>query len=114
MATQPEIPPVIEPSYDPAPDVGPGITPDDPGVIEMPPLPGDPEPDSSPAEFPGTFDPYPASEPQPEARSGFVKPAYWSNDPAPAPAVGDATPDPDGLSPTRYGDWTKNGIAIDF
>ena len=22
--------------------------------------------------------------------------------------------DPDGLSPTRYGDWVKDGIAIDF
>ncbi len=22
--------------------------------------------------------------------------------------------DPDGLSPTRYGDWERNGIAIDF
>jgi len=22
--------------------------------------------------------------------------------------------DPDGLSPTRYGDWVKDGLAIDF
>ena len=22
--------------------------------------------------------------------------------------------DPDGLSPTRYGDWVRNGIAVDF
>ncbi|WP_369821022.1 DUF1674 domain-containing protein [Novosphingobium sp. CCH12-A3] len=22
--------------------------------------------------------------------------------------------DPDGLDPTRFGDWEKNGIAIDF
>ena len=98
MATQPEIPPVTEPSYDPAPDIGPGITPHDPGVIETPP----------------PFEPYPESEPHPEARGGFVKPAYWSNEPAPLPAAGDGAADPDGLSPTRYGDWTKNGIAIDF
>lgn len=41
----------------------------------------------------------------------FVKPAHWSSDPAPAPAP--ATND-EALSPTRYGDWEKNGIAIDF
>ena len=45
----------------------------------------------------------------------FVKPAHWSNTPPPAPEP--ARPDeadPDGLDPTRYGDWVKNGIAIDF
>jgi len=46
---------------------------------------------------------------------GFDKPAYWSNDPPPAPCA----PAPESsaqeeLSPTRYGDWVKNGIAIDF
>jgi len=45
----------------------------------------------------------------------FAKPAYWSNEPPPAPGApssdGDAQDD---LSPTRYGDWVKNGIAIDF
>jgi len=45
---------------------------------------------------------------------GFIKPAYWTNDPAPEPAAPTAEPDPAGLSPTRYGDWEKNGIAIDF
>lgn len=48
----------------------------------------------------------------------FDKPAHWSNDPPAARA-----PDQDGsvdaahneqLSPTRYGDWVKNGIAVDF
>ncbi len=43
--------------------------------------------------------------------SAFVKPAHWSNDPAPAPAETEVDED---LSPTRYGDWEKNGIAIDF
>lgn len=45
---------------------------------------------------------------------GFTKPAHWTNDPAPEPAAPLAEPDPAGLSPTRYGDWEKNGIAIDF
>ncbi|MCK9541875.1 MAG: DUF1674 domain-containing protein [Novosphingobium sp.] len=50
------------------------------------------------------------------SRSGkFVKPAYWSDTPPPQPAAPPAnSEDPDGLSPTRYGDWVKNGIAIDF
>ncbi|MXO75139.1 DUF1674 domain-containing protein [Altererythrobacter aerius] len=41
----------------------------------------------------------------------FVKPAHWSNDPPPTPR---AAPVDEKLSPTRYGDWVKNGIAIDF
>ncbi|MBE5074792.1 DUF1674 domain-containing protein [Erythrobacteraceae bacterium E2-1 Yellow Sea] len=41
----------------------------------------------------------------------FAKPAHWSNDPVPAPRKGE---DDEELSPTRYGDWEKNGIAIDF
>lgn len=44
----------------------------------------------------------------------FAKPAHWSNAPAPKPAAPDENKDPDGLSPTRYGDWVKNGIAVDF
>lgn len=44
----------------------------------------------------------------------FQKPAYWNNDPAPRPAPAKDQADPDGLSPTRYGDWEKNGIAVDF
>ena len=42
---------------------------------------------------------------------GFVKPAHWSNEPPPAPAPPVAD---EALSPTRYGDWVKDGIAIDF
>lgn len=41
----------------------------------------------------------------------FEKPAHWSNDPPPPPA---ASKDDEELSPTRYGDWVKDGIAIDF
>ena len=45
----------------------------------------------------------------------FTKPAHWTNDPAPKPAPAQETSeDPNGLSPTRYGDWVKDGIAIDF
>lgn len=45
---------------------------------------------------------------------GFVKPAHWTNDSAPEPAPAKAAADPAGLSPTRYGDWEKKGIAVDF
>jgi len=41
----------------------------------------------------------------------FEKPAHWSDAPPPRPKAGD---DGEELSPTRYGDWVKNGIAIDF
>jgi hypothetical protein len=47
--------------------------------------------------------------------AGFEKPAHWSNEPAPAPAsVKQDEGDPEGLSPTRYGDWVHKGIAVDF
>ena len=45
---------------------------------------------------------------------GFVKPAHWTNAPAPDPQAPKDEPDPAGLSPTRYGDWERNGIAVDF
>ena len=45
---------------------------------------------------------------------GFVKPAHWTNDPAPAPARAVEGDEPDGLSPTRYGDWVHKGLAVDF
>lgn len=56
----------------------------------------------------------------------FTKPAHWNNAPPPEP---DDPPepndppkpndpkdqaDPDGLSPTRYGDWVRKGVAVDF
>lgn len=44
----------------------------------------------------------------------FAKPAHWSDTPAPKPGAGGGEADPDGLSPTRYGDWVRNGIAVDF
>ena len=42
----------------------------------------------------------------------FHKPAHWSNAPPPRPKA--AETETEELSPTRYGDWVKNGVAIDF
>jgi hypothetical protein len=49
-------------------------------------------------------------------RPPHVKPpAHLSpNTPVPAPRSTDATADPLGKDPTRYGDWTLKGIAVDF
>ena len=46
----------------------------------------------------------------------FKKPAHWSDAPPPRPeaAKAEAEADPEGLSPTRYGDWVHKGIAVDF
>lgn len=44
----------------------------------------------------------------------FTKPAHWNEAPAPMPDVGKSGEEPDGLSPTRYGDWVRKGIAVDF
>lgn len=44
----------------------------------------------------------------------FTRPAHWTTAPAPLPQPATPRPDPDGLDPTRFGDWEKNGIAIDF
>lgn len=42
-------------------------------------------------------------------------PAHLSpSPPVPAPAAPKENNDPAGLSPTRYGDWEKKGIAVDF
>lgn len=41
----------------------------------------------------------------------FEKPARWTNDPPPKPKP---AKDEEELSPTRYGDWVKDGIAVDF
>jgi hypothetical protein len=42
----------------------------------------------------------------------FAKPAHWSNQPPPAPDK--ASEGDEELSPTRYGDWVRKGIAVDF
>ena len=43
-------------------------------------------------------------------------PARWgTSPPVPAPQVATPEPEPDGQpDPTRYGDWERKGIAIDF
>jgi len=43
---------------------------------------------------------------------GFRKPAHWSD--APPPAPGPMNGDAEELGPTRYGDWVRKGIAVDF
>lgn len=42
---------------------------------------------------------------------GFKKPAGWTNVAPPKPAP---PKDEEELSPTRYGDWVRNGVAVDF
>jgi hypothetical protein len=46
-----------------------------------------------------------------EAAKQFRKPAHWTNDPVPPSKAVEVT---EKLSPTRYGDWEKDGIAVDF
>lgn len=41
----------------------------------------------------------------------FAKPPNWTNEPAPKPVP---VKDDEELSPTRYGDWVRNGVAVDF
>ncbi|MBD3729418.1 MAG: DUF1674 domain-containing protein [Sphingomonadales bacterium] len=52
------------------------------------------------------------SQHPPKRPDKFEKPAHWSDTPPPKPA--EAKDEEEELSPTRYGDWVKNGIAIDF
>ncbi|MDR7102838.1 DUF1674 domain-containing protein [Croceicoccus sp. BE223] len=57
------------------------------------------------------------TEPTPRATrrpAPFAKPAHWTNQPAPAPGPGSRHEDEERPDPTRFGDWEKNGIAIDF
>ena len=41
----------------------------------------------------------------------FRKPVHWSDAAPPAP---EPARDTEELGPTRYGDWVRNGIAVDF
>lgn len=51
-------------------------------------------------------------------RPAHVKPpAHLSKSPPvpkPSPVKAGDADDPLGIDPTRYGDWERNGIAIDF
>ncbi|WP_420139912.1 DUF1674 domain-containing protein [Sphingomonas sp.] len=53
---------------------------------------------------------------EPSRRPPHVKPPEHlsPSPPVPEPEEVVQEPDPDGISPVRYGDWEKNGIAIDF
>jgi hypothetical protein len=53
---------------------------------------------------------------EPSRRPAHLKPPPHlpPSPPVPQPQEPKAAPDPDGLSPVRYGDWEKKGIAIDF
>lgn len=45
----------------------------------------------------------------------FKKPAHWTDEPPPEPKAAKMEKNgEEGLEPTRYGDWVKNGIAVDF
>lgn len=44
----------------------------------------------------------------------FKKPDYWDDAPPPEPKAVKEKEEDEDLSPTRYGDWVKDGIAIDF
>jgi hypothetical protein len=52
---------------------------------------------------------------EPSRRPPALKPpAHLSpNPPVPEPSADAPVPEK-GLSPVRYGDWEKNGIAVDF
>jgi hypothetical protein len=59
------------------------------------------------------------TERRPGERPAHVKPpAHLSpSPPVPEPRAAEPRPESggrDGLDPTRYGDWEKKGIAIDF
>jgi hypothetical protein len=57
----------------------------------------------------------PPSTPRATKRpAGLTVPTHWTNPPVPEPRAAEPRPDPDGLDPTRFGDWERNGIAIDF
>jgi hypothetical protein len=53
---------------------------------------------------------------EPSKRPPHVRPpAHLSpSPPVPEPKPADPKADPDGLSPVRYGDWERKGIAVDF
>ena len=49
-------------------------------------------------------------------RPAHVKPPAYLSPSPPVPKPGKAAPqaDPDAIDPVRYGDWERNGIAVDF
>ncbi len=53
---------------------------------------------------------------EPSRRPAHLKPPAHLSPSPPVPEPQEVKPeaDPDGLSPVRYGDWEKKGIAVDF
>jgi len=47
-------------------------------------------------------------------RPSHVKPPSHLSKSPPVPKPAAATPAKDPLDPTRYGDWERKGVAIDF
>lgn len=41
-------------------------------------------------------------------------PAHWDKSAAPKPDPLDTEPALEPLDPVRYGDWERNGVAVDF
>src|SRR3546814_6393470 len=55
-----------------------------------------------------TLFPYTTLFRSPKTAQGFAKPPHWTNEPPPRPKAVDASADdPEGLSPTRYGDRSE-------
>jgi hypothetical protein len=52
---------------------------------------------------------------EPSRRPAHLKPPAHLSPNTPVPEPSKEPPAPEGgLSPTRYGDWEKKGIAVDF
>lgn len=67
------------------------------------------------AELQDTDGPTSGTKEKNEVAKNFKKPSSWSDEPVPEPEAVDPNKDePREKSPTRYGDWEKNGIAWDF
>ncbi|AQR74702.1 DUF1674 domain-containing protein [Sphingomonas sp. LM7] len=47
-------------------------------------------------------------------RPSHVKPPKYLTESPPVPKPAPAVPAKDPLDPTRYGDWERKGVAIDF
>jgi len=47
-------------------------------------------------------------------RPANVKPPAYLTPSPPVPKPAPAEKQPDALDPTRYGDWERKGIAVDF
>lgn len=75
-------------------------------------MPNDESHSASPSESPNEDEPRIRRA---TARPPHVKaPAHWSKTDAPKPDPIGSAPALEPLDPVRYGDWEKNGVAVDF